>query len=86
MRLTLPDPAATLQAREIERLADFLYAKVIGQGPMDRAKCIDYWGSDVNVCADLPRWTADAYASRHSNRSFSMPRLALFRCPRRSRV
>ena len=35
--LTLPDPAATLQPREIERLADFLFAKVIGQGPMDRA-------------------------------------------------
>ena len=55
MRLTLPDPAATLQAREIERLADFLYAKVIGQGPMDRAACIDFWGSEVDVCADLPR-------------------------------
>ena len=53
--LTLPDPAATLQSREIERLADFLFAKVIGQGPMDRAACIDYWGSDVAVCSDLPR-------------------------------
>ena len=53
--LTLPDPAATLQPREIERLADFLFAKVIGQGPMDRAACIDYWGSDVDVCADFPQ-------------------------------
>ena len=33
MGLTLPDPAATLQQREIERLADFLFAKVVGQGP-----------------------------------------------------
>ena len=55
MGLTLPDPAATLQQREIERLADFLFAKVIGQGPMDRAACIDFWGSEVDVCADLPR-------------------------------
>ncbi len=55
MGLTLPDPAATLQQREIDRLADFLFAKVIGQGPMDRAACIDYWGSEVDVCADLPR-------------------------------
>lgn len=55
MGLELPDPAATLQPREIERLADFLFAKVVGQGPMDRAKCIDYWGSDVEVCSEFPR-------------------------------
>ena len=34
--LTLPDPAATLIASEIETLADFLYAKVIGKGAMNR--------------------------------------------------
>ena len=49
--LGLPDPAATLQVREIEQLVDFLFAKVIGQGPMDRAKCIEFWGSDVDLCA-----------------------------------
>ena len=54
MGLTLFDPAATLQNREIERLADFLFVKVIGQGPMDRAKCIDFWGEEVEVCTDLP--------------------------------
>jgi hypothetical protein len=48
--LSLPDPPATLQPREIELLADFLLAKVIGKGPMDRAKCIEYWGSEVEVC------------------------------------
>lgn len=52
--VTLPDPAATLQPREIERVVDFLFAKVIGQGPMDRAKCIEYWGTDVDVCSDFP--------------------------------
>ena len=52
--LALPDPAATLQQREIARLVDFLQAKVVGQGPMNRAACIEYWGSDVGVCADLP--------------------------------
>ena len=51
--LELPDPAATLQPREIERLADFLFAKVVGQGPMDRATCIDYWCSDVEVCSEF---------------------------------
>ena len=53
MGLSLPDPAATLQQREIERLADFLLTKVVGQGEMDRAKCVDLWGADVEVCSDL---------------------------------
>jgi hypothetical protein len=49
----LPDPPATLQQREIERITDFLFAKVIKQGVMTRAKCAEYWGSDVPVCGDL---------------------------------
>jgi hypothetical protein len=53
MGLKLPDPAATLQLREIERLADFLITKVVGQGEMDHAKCVDYWGEDVDVCSGL---------------------------------
>lgn len=52
--LELPDPAATLQPSEIELLADFLFAKVIGRAPMDRAACIEYWGSDVETCKELP--------------------------------
>jgi hypothetical protein len=54
MGLALFDPGATLQSREVERLTDFLLAKVVRQGPMDRAKCLDFWGEDVNVCSDLP--------------------------------
>jgi hypothetical protein len=50
LKLELFDPAATLQPREIEQLADFLFAKVIGKGPMDRAACIAFWGSDVDTC------------------------------------
>jgi mono/diheme cytochrome c family protein len=53
--LTLFDPGATLQPREVEVLADFLFAKVVGKGPMDRAKCIEYWGSDVEVCQEFPK-------------------------------
>ncbi len=53
--LALPDPAATLQAREIEALADFLFEKVIGKGPMDRAKCAEYWGSEVDACREFPK-------------------------------
>jgi len=51
--LSLPDPPATLQPREIELLADFLFAKVIGKGAMDRAGCIEYWGAEVEACGEL---------------------------------
>jgi len=51
---TMPDPAATLQPREIELVADFLREKVVGKGPMDRAKCIEFWGSDVDTCKEFP--------------------------------
>jgi hypothetical protein len=51
----MPDPPATLQPREMELLADFLVAKIAGKGPMDRVKCIDYWGSDVEACRDFPK-------------------------------
>ena len=36
-------------------IADFMFAKIIGQGPMDRAKCIDYWGSDVEACNEFAK-------------------------------
>ena len=29
--------------------------KVIGKGPMDRAKCIEYWGSDVEACSEFQK-------------------------------
>ena len=54
--LELVDPAATLQPREIEMVADFLFAKVIGKGPMDHAKCVEYWGSEQEVCdSEFPK-------------------------------
>jgi mono/diheme cytochrome c family protein len=46
----MPDPPATLQPREIELIADFMLAKIVGKGPMDRAKCIEFWGSETEVC------------------------------------
>ncbi|MBI3513437.1 MAG: cytochrome c [Proteobacteria bacterium] len=51
--LTLADPAAPLQPREIEAVTDFLAAKVIGQGPMTRDKCVAFWGEDVAVCITI---------------------------------
>src|SRR5712672_1689591 len=52
--LRLPDPPATLQPREVELLADFLFAKIIGKGPMNRAKCKEYWGAEVEACGEFP--------------------------------
>jgi hypothetical protein len=48
-----PDPPSTLAPNEVELIADFLFAKVIGKGPMDHATCVDYWGSDVPVCKEV---------------------------------
>jgi Cytochrome C oxidase, cbb3-type, subunit III len=53
--VTMASPPATLQPREIELLADFLFAKVIRQGPMDHAKCVAFWGKEVDACNDLPK-------------------------------
>jgi hypothetical protein len=52
--LTLSDPPAMLAAREMALIADFLFAKVIGKGPMTHAKCVDYWGEDVAACKEMP--------------------------------
>ena len=51
----MPDPPATLQQREIELVADFLIAKVVGKGPMDRAKCVEFWGSETDVCKEFSK-------------------------------
>ena len=51
----MPDPPATLQVREVELIVDFLTAKVVGKGPLDHAKCVEFWGADVDACRDLPK-------------------------------
>jgi mono/diheme cytochrome c family protein len=51
----MPDPPATLQPREIELIADFLLAKVVGKGPMDHAKCVEFWGSEADPCKAFPK-------------------------------
>ena len=51
----MPDPPSTLQAREIDLIADFIMAKIVGKGPMDHAKCVEFWGSDVEACRDFPK-------------------------------
>jgi len=51
--LSLPDPPAPLPAREIDLLVDFLLARIVGKEPMDRARCAEYWGADVEACAQF---------------------------------
>ena len=55
LKSPMPDPPATLQQREIEFVADFLMLKVVGKGPMDHAKCVEYWGSEVEACSEFPK-------------------------------
>ena len=49
----MPDPPATLQQREIDLIVDFLMARVVGKGPMDHAKCVEFWGEDAEICREL---------------------------------
>ena len=53
LKSPMPDPPATFQPREVDLVVDFLMQKVVGKGPMDRAKCIEYWGSEVDACKVL---------------------------------
>ena len=55
LKSPMPDPPATFQPREVDLVVDFLLQKVVGKGAMDRAKCIEYWGSDVDACRELPK-------------------------------
>jgi hypothetical protein len=50
----MSDPPDTLQVREIDTLVDFLYAKIIGKGPMNHVKCVEYWGREADPCMDFP--------------------------------
>src|SRR6266849_916049 len=51
----MSDPPATLQNREIEFIADFMFAKIIGKGAMNHGNCVEYWGQETEVCAEFPK-------------------------------
>jgi Cytochrome C oxidase, cbb3-type, subunit III len=53
-QLTMPDPPSTLAPNEINLIVDFLLAKVVNKGPLDRAKCAEFWGSAVDACNEFP--------------------------------
>jgi hypothetical protein len=47
-------PSTTLPKRDIEALADYLRARVIGRGPVTRAECFETLGERVRSCNDIP--------------------------------
>ncbi len=51
----MPDPPSTLQPREIDLVVDFMLARIVGQGPMDHAKCVAFWGVDDEACRELTK-------------------------------
>ncbi len=51
----MSDPPATLQNREIEYIVDFMLAKMVGKGPMNHQKCIEFWGQETEACAEFPK-------------------------------
>jgi mono/diheme cytochrome c family protein len=53
LKTPMNDPPATFQPREIDLVVAFLMEKVVGKGPMDRAKCVAYWGSEVDACKEF---------------------------------
>jgi hypothetical protein len=30
-------------------------AKVVGKGPLDHAKCVEFWGSETDACKEFPK-------------------------------
>jgi cbb3-type cytochrome c oxidase subunit III len=47
-------PSTTLPRRDIEVIADYLLAKVIGRGPITREECFETLGERVRSCSDYP--------------------------------
>jgi len=50
---TLP-PGTTLQRREVEVIADYLLARIIGRGEVTRAECLETFGAGARSCEDYP--------------------------------
>jgi mono/diheme cytochrome c family protein len=47
-------PSTTLPKRDIEALADYLLAKVVGRGPITREECLEAFGERGRSCNDYP--------------------------------
>jgi mono/diheme cytochrome c family protein len=47
-------PSTTLQKREIEVVADYLLANIIGHGTVTREECLENFGAKAKSCDDYP--------------------------------
>jgi mono/diheme cytochrome c family protein len=47
-------PSTTLPRRDIELVADYLIAKLIGRGPITREECMEALGERVRSCNEYP--------------------------------
>jgi mono/diheme cytochrome c family protein len=53
--LQMTDPPATLTPNEIGLLADFIVAKIVGKGSMNRTQCIEFWGKPAEACNEFSK-------------------------------
>jgi mono/diheme cytochrome c family protein len=47
-------PGSILQRREVEAVADYLLAKIIGRGPVTREECEEAFGTGARSCGEYP--------------------------------
>jgi mono/diheme cytochrome c family protein len=51
----MPPIGEPLQAREIDAVVKYLYAKVVGRGPATYDDCVDFWGKDTRQCEPMKK-------------------------------
>ena len=44
-----------LQAREIDAVVAYLFARVVGKGPATYEDCLDFWGKDTQQCEPMKK-------------------------------
>ncbi len=49
-----PNAETFLSDAQIDAVVDYLFAKVVGKGPITNAVCQDYYGPTSPVCARYP--------------------------------
>jgi hypothetical protein len=47
-------PGATLRRREVEVIADYLLARIVGHGPVTREECEEVFGDRARSCGQYP--------------------------------
>jgi len=47
-------PSTSLPKRDVEAVADYLLAKIIGRGPITREECAENFGPRAHSCDDYP--------------------------------